>query len=206
MRTALVFLASLACLVAAQEPQRCIALPEYESRERSLDFERRFEREALFGYDTANQRYYRYEELDINGTRAYYHDIYLHLEHAHYRIDLRTKQCTRYELTEPFEPIAVPIDAHFLESRYIGSSAVPGAGVLANVWIGESEERGYRYEFAVTDKDCLPVHYSRFYSSSGGGQPRIYRSSFFDITLGISKPDYFIPPTECSSPPPPHSL
>ncbi|XP_065832922.1 mammalian ependymin-related protein 1-like [Oscarella lobularis] len=201
MRTELVLLACLASLVAAQEPQRCVAISQFEARETSFDFERRFEREAKFGYDAPNERFYRYEELNENATRNFYHEIFLHQERAFYRIDLKTRACQRFPLERPFYPIAVPPDARYYASRYLGSSAIAKANLLTTVWVGEDEERHFGYEMVFTERECLPVHVTRFFRESRSME----RSTFFDATLGITDPTGFEVPPECERPPPPEN-
>ena len=55
-----------------------------------------------------------------------------------YRINARTRECQRFTLREPFRRIEVPDLANFTSSGYIGSS-VSGAGVLVNVFSGDTE-------------------------------------------------------------------
>ena len=42
-----------------------------------FDYERRFEREALWVYDADREAVAWYETVDLNSTRAAYHDIWL---------------------------------------------------------------------------------------------------------------------------------
>ena len=46
-----------------------------------------------------------------------------------YRLNLRTKECEKYRLTEPFGYWGLPEAARFDEDRVIGSLAAPGAGL-----------------------------------------------------------------------------
>lgn len=79
-----------------------------------------------------------------------------------YRLNLRERQCTRFNLTESFHPIEVPPEATFFGSFYVGSSAAEGAGVLVNAWGGQTE-RGkqhvpdyYVATFTNSVLICLP--------------------------------------------------
>ena len=55
-----------------------------------------------------------------------------------YRLNLRTKECEKFKLTEPFRYFGVPDDAHFDEDRIIGSLAAPGAGLEVARYDGET--------------------------------------------------------------------
>ena len=67
-----------------------------------------------------------------------------------YRLNLRTKMCEKFKLTEPFRYFGVPDDARFDEDRIIGSLAAPGAGLEVA-----------RYEGETTDGKCVfTVHCS----------------------------------------------
>lgn len=56
-----------------------------------------------------------------------------------YRLNIRERTCERFNLTEPFRAIEVPPEAKSFGSLYIGSSAAEGAGVLVDVWGGQTE-------------------------------------------------------------------
>ena len=55
-----------------------------------------------------------------------------------FRLNLRTKKCERFTLTEPFRYIGVPEDAHFDEVRVLGTQAVPGAGLVVDRFEGDT--------------------------------------------------------------------
>lgn len=61
------------------------------------------------------------------------------LQKIGYRLNIRERTCERFNLTEPFRAIEVPPEARSFGSLYIGSSAAEGAGVLVDVWGGQTE-------------------------------------------------------------------
>ncbi|XP_065832923.1 mammalian ependymin-related protein 1-like [Oscarella lobularis] len=176
------------------EPQKCTSPSTLQGKETSFDYERRFEREALWVYDADREAVAWYETVDLNSTRAAYHDIWLWKERAWFRFNIRTRQCTRRELTLPFAILKVPSNAQFIASRYLGSSAAEGENLLVNVWVAQDEDVWSKYnsERVFTDADCLPVYVAKFRPTS------VERSTFFNLTRTISRPDLFVPPEECA--------
>ncbi len=51
-----------------------------------------------------------------------------------YRLNLETRECEKFELKEPFRVIEVPPGARPVGELEIGTSAIPGAGVLVQVY------------------------------------------------------------------------
>ena len=63
------------------------------------------------------------------------------IQNEFYRINLKTKECEKFPLTSPFQPIEVPPEAHFRGSEYVGVEGLIGAGFETELWVG-STERG----------------------------------------------------------------
>lgn len=57
-----------------------------------------------------------------------------------YEIHYHNQTCIKTALKEPFRHIGVPHDAHFLNQMVLGSSSLPGQGLLVNNWNGTVEE------------------------------------------------------------------
>ena len=51
-----------------------------------------------------------------------------------YRLNLKTKVCEKFKLTEPFREIGVPLGARLDGEVEIGTAAIPGAGVLTQIY------------------------------------------------------------------------
>lgn len=58
------------------------------------------------------------------------------LQRVQYKVNMKTKQCYRQPLNKTFIPIGVPDNVTFDDTRKIGSSTAPGAGVQVDVWAG----------------------------------------------------------------------
>ena len=177
-------------LTYAQEPKRCISPATWEARVLRVDPSKAFDSLGKFSYDAPNMRTRFIEEVDESQERSFYDELFLFKEKIGYRFNIREKTCVRFNLTEPFRAIEVPPEARSFGSLYIGSSAAEGAGVLVDVWGGQTE-RG-RYSGSWTSVGCIPVNDAYVSTQTG-----VAIASFFDVTGGISDPNIFIPPAEC---------
>jgi hypothetical protein len=192
---AVLFLAlalALAVAVTAQEPPRCRSPREFESRIVEIDPKREFEVRAHYAYDFVNERTSAFEEVRNASGRDFFHRIHLYREKKGYWINLKNGQCSVETITWPFHRIEVPENATFVDQFEIGTDAVPNAGVLCNAW--EDKMSHARWFGTFTARDCLPVD-ENFRSQETG----FIHNAFYDVVLGISDPNIFIPPSQCTS-------
>ncbi len=93
-------------------------------------------------------------EGDNAPERDYYDELFLHkevrlsvnylsinevvssitLQKMGYRLNLKTKECQKYTLNEPFREVGVPLGARMVGELEIGTAAIPGAGVRVQVY------------------------------------------------------------------------
>ncbi|XP_064603339.1 mammalian ependymin-related protein 1-like [Liolophura sinensis] len=185
-------LALVVVTVYAQEPQRCATPTIWEARLFEQDRSKNFQRRAKLSYDEVNQRVRRIEEVDFSESRDFYDELFLHNVGIAYRLNLRTRVCNVTALSSPFRRVGIPTFAKFRGEGYIGAS-VPNAGVLVSLWDGATPDGGF-YFGAWTVLDCVPVNDGYFSNQTG-----FISWNFFDVTLGISDPNVFVPPSECAS-------
>uniref|UniRef100_A0A671NE97 Ependymin-like 2 n=1 Tax=Sinocyclocheilus anshuiensis TaxID=1608454 RepID=A0A671NE97_9TELE len=112
-----------------------------------------------------------------------------------YEIHYHNQTCIKTALKEPFRHIGVPHDAHFLNQMVLGSSSIPGQGLLVNNWNGTVEETKESYLLTFTAFGCVPLYTLDFTQK---GELTIM-TSFFDLVEGIEDPNVFIPPSFCDS-------
>ncbi|XP_013400489.1 mammalian ependymin-related protein 1-like [Lingula anatina] len=158
-----------------------------------MDITKKFAERAHISYDAINQRIRKVEEVYFNEDREYYDVLWLHNEGMEYRLNLKTKMCNVTALTRPFRKIGIPANAKSGGEAYIGSS-VANDGVLVSLW-SETTEQGAKYYGSWTYPACVPVS-DYFYDSSVG----LVQTHFYNVEVGISDPDRFIPPMECKKP------
>jgi hypothetical protein len=186
-----VFVSLFFALAAAQGNEPCNSPPQWEALEYHVNYGGEYGKIERISYDETNLRYRRIEEIEFfNRSRDAFDQLFLHNEKIGFSLNLRTRECTKFPLNEPFQVNGVPAGGRFIGSRYIGSSAASGAGVEVKEFEANTERGLFHGVFTV--EDCLPVYHSYFSEVYG------YRTSrYFDITGGIRDPNVFIPPEEC---------
>ena len=61
-----------------------------------------------------------------------------------YRVNLRTRECEKFRLTEKFDPVEVPASATLDNTVYLGAKVVPENNVEMNFYSGHTEEGNYK--------------------------------------------------------------
>ena len=60
-----------------------------------------------------------------------------------YRVNLRTRECEKFQLTEKFRPIEVPANTTLDDTFYLGAKVVPENNVEMNSYSGNTLEGSY---------------------------------------------------------------
>ncbi|CAH1261898.1 EPDR1 [Branchiostoma lanceolatum] len=193
MKIFVLFAAVCVAVVSSQVLQPCSPPPLWEARISRIDPEKRFSERARISYDATNRRIRVIEEVNIRDDKEYFDVLYIHNTEpgTEYRFNLKTKECNKKEIEDAWRPFEVPPNSTFLGESYIGTGAVPGAGVQTQLW-DKAFESGDKYFGVYTVVGCIPIQ-EEFYSRRTG----LVTSTFFDVTAGISDPNVFIPPREC---------
>merc|ERR1711922_58787 len=193
-----VVLCALVAAAAAQQPKPCQTPPQWQGK-----FERRadkfnFTKYAEISYDETNKRVREMEFLIDGANKTAYDVLYLHNVNEEYRIDLKTKNCTKHPLSRPFIPFGMPDGARYVGAANVGPVNIPDEHATVIIFEGVDEEEKARFSGTVTSPDCVPVQ-STYVSNRTG----FVHTTFFDITGGIPDPTVFIPPANCVAVPPP---
>ncbi len=140
---------------------------------------------ARISYDALYQRERVIEEFQLGKQDDVFDVLYLHKQNVEYRFNLRTKECNKTTVTREWRNFGIPSNAKYLGESYIGSSAVPGAGILATLWSDEFvDQKGEKIEYfgEWTYEGCLPISTTYYSKEVKGGLNAHDR--FFDITPG----------------------
>jgi len=192
-----VFVAALALcavVVVAQHPRHCDAPREFEAHAFQVDPKMQFFRRGHFAYDAREERTSLFEEV-MNGTdQEYYHTIHLYRENRAFDYNLKTKVCTTHKIDHRFHRIEVPRDAHFVGEAIVGTNAFDNAGVLTTHWEHHNDTEKWSWFGAFTAREigCVPVM-DHYHDETVGS----VHTQFFDVVLGISDPNIFIPDSSC---------
>ncbi|XP_030578399.1 ependymin-like [Archocentrus centrarchus] len=121
-----------------------------------------------------------------------YDALLLFREGAVYEINEKARTCKKSPLTAAFHPMEIPKNASLLGQAVVGSSSIPGEGLLVNTWIGDLPGNTAKYITTFTKSECIPV--STAYQTKDFGW---MLTNFFNNVIGISDPNQLNPPDYC---------
>lgn len=172
-------------------PQPCRAPQQWEGRRVLLQQSTGLRSRALLAYDGLQRRVRVLEERKaLIPCRRLFEYILLFNDGVMFRIEQSSKQCSKFPLTEPWDPLDIPQNSTFEDQYSIGG---PQEQITVQEWSDRKTARSYETWIGIyTLKDCYPVQetITKNYSV-------IFSTRFFDIELGIKDPSVFIPPSTC---------
>jgi len=127
----------LLCLVGvavAQQPLPCTSPPQWQARIYDSDPLRQFAVQARLTYDETYHRERVVEEVEQGTQDDTFDTIALFDLQVEFVYNFRARNCTRRPLTRPWRDFGIRANATSYGEAYVGSSAVPGAGILATLW------------------------------------------------------------------------
>lgn len=131
------FAVLLACLVAvtlAQVPPPCTTPPQWEANVFDSNEERHFGLEGRLTYDATYRRERIIDEVEAGTEDEYFDNIALFDLQVEFIYNFKARNCTRRQITRPWRDFGVRANDTSYGEAYIGSSAVPGAGILITIW------------------------------------------------------------------------
>jgi len=185
-------LVALCCLVVAayaQAPKPCNSPAQWESRE--FRYRETYKEFRKLSYDETNRREREIAEIEEGSEREFLDRLYLYNENKNYTLNLRTRNCTVTAINRPFRFRGVHPNARFDGIFNIGAVGVPGETVAVQAF-SANETDGVFYTGLVTYPDCYPVQ--NIYISRQYG---FEHSDYFDLNIGITDLNVFVPPQEC---------
>ncbi|CAF3957929.1 unnamed protein product [Rotaria sp. Silwood1] len=124
------------CLIGlstAQVRQPCVTLPQWEARIYSNNQQQNLTVGGRLSYDSIYHRARLVQEVKASQEETAYDIISLFEPKVEFLLNLRTRQCTRREIDQPWRDFGIQADAKFLGEAYISSSSVPSAGLLITI-------------------------------------------------------------------------
>jgi len=183
-----------AVAVMAQHERHCEAPAEFEAHAFQADPKEQFFRRGHFAYDSRGERTSLYEEVRNGTDDEFFHTIHLFRERVTFRYNLKTKVCTKEALHMRFHRIEIPRNASFVGDAIIGTNAFINSGLATTHWEHHNKEQKWEWYGVYTPRDlgCVPIE-DEFHDQNVG---RVH-TNFFDVVLGISDPNIFIPHSSC---------
>ncbi|KAM4565352.1 ependymin-like [Fundulus diaphanus] len=193
---ALVLLVCLWVGCLAQRPQPCSSPPLMSGGLSVSTQNERLVAFAKYTYDGLGRRV-RFSNIEFHDNKTYYLDVLLlYKQGVMYKINNREQTCLKRRLSTDFIPLAIPVDASLVGQVVLGSSSVPGEGILVNTWSGllQTKKGIAKYVSTVTEFGCIPV--STLFSTD---RKEWVAVSFFNNIIGLADPQDLTPPPFCSS-------
>jgi hypothetical protein len=129
-----VFLLCLVGIAVAQRPQPCITPPQWEARIVDTNEEQRFAMRGRLSYDAVYHRERLIDEVDEGAVADYYDTVSLFDSQVEFVYNFRARNCTRRPITRAWRDFGIRANDTSYGEAYIGTSAVPGAGLLVTIW------------------------------------------------------------------------
>lgn len=131
------YAALVLCLIGmavAQQPTPCTSPPQWEARIFDTNEEQNLVIVGRFSYDSIYHRERLIDEIEEGTTVDNYDTVSLFDLQVEYAYNFRARNCTRRPITRAWRDFGIrPTDTSYGEA-YVGSSSVPGAGMLVTLW------------------------------------------------------------------------
>jgi hypothetical protein len=127
----------LLCLVGvalSQQPAPCITPAQWEANIFDVNESQGFMVRARLSYDATFHREHVVEEVDVRRQDSFYEVLALFDAQIEYVYDFKFRNCSHRRLDRPWRDFGVPPNAVSFGEGYVGTSAIPGAGVLVSLW------------------------------------------------------------------------
>ncbi|MED6284173.1 hypothetical protein CHARACLAT_016559 [Characodon lateralis] len=193
---ALVLLVCLSVGCLAQRPQPCSSPPLMSGGLSVSTQSENLVAFAKYTYDGLGRRI-RLSDFGSYDNKTFHLDVLLlYNQGVMYKINNRDQTCLKRRLNTDFIPLAIPKDASLVGQVVLGSSSVPGDGILVNTWTGalQAKKGIAKYVSTVTEFGCIPV--STLFSTDRKGWVVV---SFFNNIIGLADPQDLTPPPFCST-------
>jgi hypothetical protein len=125
------------CLIGtavAQRPVPCTTPPQWEASIYDTNEQQRFGLEGRLTYDAIYHRERIIDEVQEGTEDEYFDNIALFDLKVEFSYNFKTRNCSRREITRPWRDFGIRANDTSYGEAYIGTSAIPGAGVLVTIW------------------------------------------------------------------------
>lgn len=107
-------------------------------------------------YDALYKRQREVEERILGTDNEYLDILRLYNQNIEYVYSFKNGTCTKQTPSRPWRDYNVPANATSLGEAFIGSSAVPNANVLTNLWTGNTKDgEGNNEKFWGGEYNCI---------------------------------------------------
>lgn len=129
-----IFLLCMVAFAAAQQPKPCMTPPQWEANVFDNNELNKFMVRGRLSYDATNHRERIVEEVDEDKEQMFFDVIALFDLQVEFVYDFKARNCSRRPLTRPWRDFGIAPNAKSFGEAYIGTSALPGMGLLVTLW------------------------------------------------------------------------
>ena len=131
------YAALVLCMIGmamAQTPKPCTTPPQWEANIFDSNEQQKFTVRARLSYDATYHREHLVEEIDDGTGESFYEVLALFDNQIEFIYNFKAKNCTRQPITRQWRDFGIRPDARSFGEAYIGTSALPGLGLLVTIW------------------------------------------------------------------------
>lgn len=130
-----IFLLCIVGFAIAQQPKPCVTPLQWEGGLFDYGEKVNFAVRGRLSYDGVYHRERLIEIVDVGGQPEQAYDVIALFDlQTEYVYNFRARNCTRRTLTRPWREFGIPSNASSYGEAYVGSSALPSAGLLVTRW------------------------------------------------------------------------
>lgn len=125
------------CLVGiavAQRPVPCTSPPQWQARFFDSNEQQRFGVQGRLTYDSTYHRERILDEVEAGTQDDFYDTIALFDLKVEFAYNFKARNCSRRPITREWRDFGIRGNDTSYGEAYIGSSALPGSGVLVTLW------------------------------------------------------------------------
>nr|XP_002128930.1 mammalian ependymin-related protein 1-like [Ciona intestinalis] len=191
----LVLFSFFACVALAAAQTPCVSPGVFEAKAYAFDHHERNFVIGKISYDENQERVRLVDAEYENSNLGQYDTLYAFKEKTQYRVDMKTKECTKSPLTGDYFPFGIFPKSTYTGSFILGSLSGPGTGVIVQEWYYKNADGGVWVQL-YTEHGCLPIQ-AIFIGHDSAGEEIDYHYEYMDVTLGVQDPAVFDVPKEC---------
>lgn len=122
-------------ITVAQRPVPCASPPQWEGRIFDSNEKQHASLQGGISYDSVYHRTRIVENIEASGEQIAFDILTLFDAKIQFLFDLRHRNCTRLPVNEPWRNFGILPEDQSLGEAYLGSSAIPGGGLLVTMWL-----------------------------------------------------------------------
>jgi hypothetical protein len=130
---AILLLGLVGCALT-QQPTPCVTPPQWVANVFDVNEQQGFMVRGRLSYDATFHRERIIEEVEVGRQDSYYEVLALFDAQTEYVYDFKYRNCSHRRIDRPWRDFGIPPEARSLGEAYIGTSALPGLGLLVTLW------------------------------------------------------------------------